>query len=47
MYIKLTRFLEVNALKIMFDIDKKILEKLVIIKKICAKLIFSKYISLD
>lgn len=34
-------------LKIIFDIDKKILKKLVIIKKFYIKLIFGKYINLQ
>lgn len=46
-HIRSTRFLEANVFKIMFDIDKKILEKLVIIEKICAKLIFGRCVGLN
>lgn len=45
-YIKLTGFLKASAFMIVFDIDKKILEKLVIIQNIYTELLFSKYISL-
>lgn len=47
MNIRPTRFLETGASEIIFEIDKKILKKLVIIKKIWIKLIFRRYISLD
>lgn len=47
MHIRLTEFLKADVPKIMFDIDKKVLKKLVIIKKICAKLIFDKCVSLN
>lgn len=42
-----TGFLEADAPKVMFDIDGKILEELVIIEGICAKLIFGKCVGLD
>lgn len=46
MHIGPTRFLKADALEIVFDIDRKFLEQLVIVEKICAKLIFSIYICL-
>ena len=46
-YIGPTEFLESGTPEVVFDIDKKILERLVIVEKICAKLIFGRYISLD
>lgn len=47
MHITSTRFLEACAIKVVFNIDRKIPKRFVTIKKICAKLIFAKYISLD
>lgn len=45
--IKPTRFLKASLFKIVLDIDEKILKKLVVIEKICAKLIFTRFIDLD
>lgn len=46
-YIQLTKFLKVDILKILFNIDRKILKKIVVIKKIWTNLIFSKCIRLN
>lgn len=46
-HIRLTRFFEAGAPEVVFDTDKKILKMLVIVEKIYAKLILSRYISLD
>lgn len=45
-YIRLNWFLKISMAKLIFNIDRKILKRLVIIKKISIKLIFSKYIDL-
>lgn len=45
--IRLTGFSKSNLPELVFDIDKKILKKLVIIEKICKKLLFSLKIRLD
>lgn len=46
-YTRLTGYLETGALEVVFDTDGKILEQLVIVEEICAKLIFSQYVVLD
>lgn len=46
-HIRPTRFFKTSMPEMMFETDRKILEKLVIIEKICIKLIFGRYISLD
>lgn len=46
-YIKLTRFLNANILEILYNLNKKIKKRLVIIKRICKRLIFNSYISLN
>lgn len=46
-YIGLTRFFKVGAPEVMFDTNKKISKMLVIVKKIYAKLILSRYIGLN
>lgn len=46
-YIKLTKFLNTNILEILYDLNKKIKKRLVIIKRICKRLIFNSYVSLD
>lgn len=46
-HIKSTRFLEVGVSEMVFNTDRKILEELVIIEKICTKLIFGRCVSLD
>lgn len=47
MHIRPSRFLKASMLEKVLDINKKILEELVIVKKICAKLIFGRCVSLD
>lgn len=47
MHIKPIRFLKFGAPKVIFDIDGKILERLIIIEEIYTKLIFNRYISLN
>lgn len=47
MHIRQTRFLETIISEVVFYIDEKILEKLVIIEKMYAKIIFSRCIGLD
>ena len=47
MHIGPTGFLEVGMPEIVFDIDKKILEELVIIKEIFTKLIFGRCVGLN
>lgn len=47
MYIRPTRFLEAGAPEVVFDTDGKILEELVIVERIYAKLIFSRCVSLN
>lgn len=47
MHIGLIGFLEADVLEVMFNIDKRIPEGLVIVEKICAKLVFGRYIDLD
>lgn len=46
-HIRLNEFLKASVPEMIFDIDKKILEGLVIIEEIRAKLIFSRCIGLD
>lgn len=46
-YIELTRFLKIGTFEIIFNIDRKILKWLNIIKKPCAKLILGRYMSLN
>lgn len=46
-YIRLTGFLETNVSKIMFNIESKILERLMFVKRIYIKLIFGKYVGLN
>lgn len=47
MHIRPTGFLKVRAPEVVFDISKKIPERLVIVEEICAKLIFSRCVDLD
>lgn len=47
MYIILIRFLQTSASKVVFVTDRKILKKLSILKKICSKQIFKKYVGLN
>lgn len=47
MYIRLTGFLETGVPEVVFDTNRRILEGLVIVERICAKLIFGRCISLD
>lgn len=47
MYTRLTGYLETGALEVVFDTDGKILEQLIIVEEICAKLIFSQYVVLN
>lgn len=47
MDIRLTKFLKAGILKIVFNIDRKILERLVFIKKIYTKVIVNRYINLN
>lgn len=42
-----TGFLETGVPEVVFDTNRRILEGLVIIEKICTKLVFGRYISLD
>lgn len=46
-HIGLTGFLEAAMPEVMFNLDGKILEGLVIVKKICAELIFGRCIGSD
>lgn len=47
MHIKQTRFLKPGAPEVVFDTDKRILDGLVIVEGIYAKLIFGRYLGLD
>lgn len=47
MNIRSIRFLKVSIIKIVFDINRKILKKLVFIKKVYIKLTVNRYITLN
>lgn len=46
-HVKSSRFLKVGVSKVMFDKNRRILEKLVLVKKICVKLFFGRCVDLD
>lgn len=47
MHIRFTGFLKASTPEVVFDINKKTLKRLIIIEKICVKLIFDRCVGLD